>query len=147
MLLLLGQNSAQIKNAILLLQRSFSISFILFQRKNMNPILSHHYPSCCASVSRFPYVGRIAVDKEDVKFVCQFVKKNVTKYKYEKNSESENHYITGTPIKFPNYENFSRAFSMVYFCIFSDIIYYSPIKNNLILCYKILYYLTFFTLI
>jgi len=95
--------------------------FILFQRVNMNPILSHHYPSCCASACRFPYVGRVSVGEEEVnEFVYQFVKKNDTTY--TKNNKCEGHYITGTPIKFPNYEDFSRAFSMV--CVFSDLLFF-----------------------
>lgn len=98
----------------------------------MNPILSHHYPLCYARVCRFPYVGKISVGEEDVNFVYQFVKKNDTEYKKNiKCIKYEDHYITGIPIKFPNYEDFQQAFSMVY--IFPDIIYYCPVESNLTL--------------
>lgn len=59
----------------------YSLSFISFQRKSMNSVLFYYYPSCCARVSRFPYIGKISVGKKDINFVYQFVKDRMPRKK------------------------------------------------------------------
>jgi len=91
----------------------------------MNPVLSYHYPLCCANASQFPYVGKIPVG-ENVNFVYQFVKRNDSFTVYITETHEN---IIGTPIKFPNYEDFAQAYSIV--CIFPNIIYYYPIESSI----------------
>jgi len=62
------------------------------------------------STSRVPYVGRISVGENDVEFIYQFVKHT----KHQNDIEWEDHYLIGTPTKFPNYGDLPRTFSMVY---------------------------------